>query len=86
MNRKVEILKAMMAAKDIEELKIVSDYSKVETTATFCFYYIEFLPDEAFFREVFPETKRFSVDGLDDESGRAMMTLVFDGVLNKGVS
>ena len=79
----IKALNKLVADDDIEELKVVSDYKTMETTVSFCFYYVEFLADEPFFLLVLPSAKSISIDGLGDDEGRGMMTLIFDGVLDR---
>lgn len=86
MEEKIKIFKSLVNNDVIEDLKVSCDYSKLESYVSFCFYYVEFLPDDDFFKIILPDAKRISIHGLDDETGRGVMTLVFDGVLNENVN
>lgn len=79
MNEIIEVLNQMVVADDIEDLQISIDRSIMESTVSFCFYYVEFLTGEPFLERVFVNAKRVSIDGYGDGE-RGVMTLVFDGV------
>lgn len=82
----VTILKQLASAGDIENLQMNSNYKTFETTMSFYFCYVEFLSDEPFFLSILPNTKHISITGVGGDDGLGMMSLTFDGVLNKEIN
>ena len=82
----VDILTKMVEDDDIQALTIKNDFEHTATVVSFYFRYVEFLPDEPFLTRVFPLAQHISIDGVNGSRSNGMMTLVFDGLLNKDVN